>query len=119
MAPTSALLGSTDDSTKQILNGIESQFQLSNDGLIEIVQKFLHDFALGLGEYNHPMAMMYVMHILATLFLAQSIITISAQPSSLVCLMARRLGESFVRLPPLRPPSMIAREQLKLCFIAL
>ena len=60
MAPTSALLGSTDDSTKQILNGIESQFQLSNDGLIEIVQKFLHDFTLGLGEYNHPMAMMYV-----------------------------------------------------------
>ena len=50
MAPTSALLGSTDDSTKQILNGIESQFQLSNDGLIAIVQKFLHDFTLGLGE---------------------------------------------------------------------
>ena len=40
MAPTSALLGSTDDSTKQILNGIESQFQLSNDGLIEIVTIF-------------------------------------------------------------------------------
>ncbi|KAK7696561.1 hypothetical protein QCA50_001219 [Cerrena zonata] len=57
MAPTSALSGSTDESARQILDAIESQFQLSNEALIEIVEKFLEDFTLGLGEYNHPMAM--------------------------------------------------------------
>ena len=41
-----------------ILEGIESQFYLEEDGLLVITKQFLHDFTAGLGEYGHPMAMM-------------------------------------------------------------
>ncbi|CAL1702032.1 unnamed protein product [Somion occarium] len=57
MAPISALIGSTEDSARQILDAIESQFQLSDDALVRITDQFLKDFRLGLSEYNHPMAM--------------------------------------------------------------
>ncbi|TCD70456.1 glucokinase [Steccherinum ochraceum] len=57
MAPTSALLASTKDSEQAILDAIEHQFQLDNDALLKISGQFLEDFRLGLGQYNHPMAM--------------------------------------------------------------
>lgn len=41
-----------------ILEDIESQFYLGEDGLVTITKQFLADFSAGLGEYGHPMAMM-------------------------------------------------------------
>ena len=41
-------------------DAIEQQFQLSSHALLRITDQFLEDFRLGLGEYNHPMPMMYV-----------------------------------------------------------
>ena len=60
MAPTTALLASTKQTEKYILDAIEQQFQLSDSALVDITKQFLDDFRLGLSEYNHPMAMMYV-----------------------------------------------------------
>ncbi|KAI0637701.1 hexokinase [Trametes polyzona] len=57
MAPTSALYGTSPDVARRILDDIEDQFRLTKDDLIRITTQFLEDFALGLGEYNHPMAM--------------------------------------------------------------
>jgi len=57
MAPTSALLASTTETEKLILDAIEQQFQLSDNALLKITKQFLDDFRVGLGEYNHPMAM--------------------------------------------------------------
>ena len=58
MAPTAALYGASPDVARSILDDIEAQFRLTKDDLIRITTQFLEDFALGLGEYNHPMAMM-------------------------------------------------------------
>ncbi|KAI0662933.1 hexokinase [Cubamyces menziesii] len=57
MAPTAALYGASPDVARRILDDIEAQFRLTKDDLIRITTQFLEDFALGLGEYNHPMAM--------------------------------------------------------------
>ncbi|KAH8105509.1 hexokinase [Cristinia sonorae] len=57
MAPISALLASSEHSQRAILDAIEQQFQLTDDALVTITKQFLEDFRLGLGEYNHPMAM--------------------------------------------------------------
>ena len=39
------------------LDAIAQQFELSQDKLCAITSQFIADFALGLGAYNHPMAM--------------------------------------------------------------
>jgi hexokinase len=39
------------------LDALANQFELSQDKLRAITSHFVADFALGLGEYNHPMAM--------------------------------------------------------------
>ena len=39
------------------LDAIAQQFELSQDKLRAITSQFIADFALGLGAYNHPMAM--------------------------------------------------------------
>ncbi|KAH9894156.1 hexokinase [Cubamyces lactineus] len=57
MAPTAALYGASPDVARRILDDIEAQFRLTKDDLIRITTQFLEDFTLGLGEYNHPMAM--------------------------------------------------------------
>ncbi|KAH9853885.1 hexokinase [Lenzites betulinus] len=57
MAPTTALSGASPDTARRILDDIEDQFRLTQDDLIRITSQFLQDFKLGLGEYNHPMAM--------------------------------------------------------------
>ncbi|KAI0771537.1 hexokinase [Trametes elegans] len=57
MAPTSALYATSPEAAHRILDDIEDQFRLPKDHLVRITSKFLEDFALGLSEYNHPMAM--------------------------------------------------------------
>ncbi|KAI8984992.1 hexokinase [Trametes punicea] len=57
MAPTYALYGASPDVSRRILDDIEAQFRLTRDDFTKITSQFLEDFALGLGEYNHPMAM--------------------------------------------------------------
>ena len=39
------------------LDALAQQFDLSQDKLRAITSQFIADFALGLGAYNHPMAM--------------------------------------------------------------
>lgn len=57
MSPISAL---TYDNEQHIFDQIDRQFQLSQETLVELSKAFLREFSAGLGEYNHPMAMMYV-----------------------------------------------------------
>ncbi|KAI0959286.1 hypothetical protein AcW1_004152 [Taiwanofungus camphoratus] len=57
MAKTTALYDPSWDAARKVFDDIESQFQLDQDALVKITQQFLADFSLGLGEYNHPMAM--------------------------------------------------------------
>ncbi|KAJ7781622.1 hypothetical protein B0H16DRAFT_1499098 [Mycena metata] len=40
-----------------VLDGIHSQFQLPTEALSELTGQFLQEFKVGLGNYNHPMAM--------------------------------------------------------------
>ncbi|KAF7353104.1 Phosphotransferase [Mycena venus] len=40
-----------------ILDGIHHQFQLGPETMIELTRQFLEEFKVGLGNYNHPMAM--------------------------------------------------------------
>ncbi|KAH9942994.1 hexokinase [Epithele typhae] len=46
--------------SRAVFDDIENMFLLTKDDLMNITSHFLKDFALGLGEYNHPMAMMRV-----------------------------------------------------------
>ena len=55
-----ALSGVSVEEERRILDDIEHQFHLDEDALIRITQQFLKDMHLGLGEYNHPLAMMCV-----------------------------------------------------------
>ncbi|EKM59569.1 uncharacterized protein PHACADRAFT_250162 [Phanerochaete carnosa HHB-10118-sp] len=57
MAPLYAISGSSKDSGVPIFEDIEQQFHLDDGALHTITQQFLDDFRLGLGEYNHSMAM--------------------------------------------------------------
>jgi len=57
MASTSAF---TYRSAKDLYDHIDAQFQLSSDQLIDLTKNFLHEFKLGLENYGHAMAMMYV-----------------------------------------------------------
>ena len=60
MSTTSALYGAKSDNGRHVFDEIENMFRLTKDDLMEITSHFLKDFALGLSEYNHPMAMMCV-----------------------------------------------------------
>ncbi len=60
MSNTSFHYGATPEAARGVLEQIEQQFRLSNADLMRITSQFLKDFELGLSEYNHPMAMMYV-----------------------------------------------------------
>ncbi|KAF9468798.1 hexokinase [Collybia nuda] len=54
MAPISAL---TYNDAQRLFDDIDRQFQLSQETLVELSKAFLHEFSVGLGDYNHPMAM--------------------------------------------------------------
>jgi hexokinase len=58
MAPISAL---TYDNAQHIFDDIDRHFQLNQETLVELSNAFLDEFRAGLGNYNHPMAMMYVL----------------------------------------------------------
>ena len=57
----------SEEAERAVFDDIEAQFLLSDEKLHEIVTQFLEDFRLGLSEYNHPMAMMYVCYVHFTL----------------------------------------------------
>ena len=65
MSSTYFHYGATPEASRAVLEQIEQQFRLSKADLMRITSQFLKDFELGLGEYNHPMAMMYVPHYLS------------------------------------------------------
>lgn len=60
MSATSFRYGPNPETVHCVFEQIEQQFRLSKADLVRITSQFLKDFELGLGEYNHPMAMMYV-----------------------------------------------------------
>jgi len=60
MPVTSAILNSRTDKISSVLADIEQQFNLDGDALISITSHFHKLFNIGLSEYGHPMAMMYV-----------------------------------------------------------
>lgn len=45
---------------QHIFDDIHRQFQLSPEAMVGLTGAFLNEFKVGLGEYNHPMAMMCV-----------------------------------------------------------
>lgn len=55
-----ALPSGISDAQQSHLEGVERQFHLSDDRLLDITRQFVDDFRLGLSEYNHAMAMMWV-----------------------------------------------------------
>lgn len=57
-ASTSASALDIPDATRAHLDGLARQFDVSDERLVNITHQFVDDFALGLGEYNEPMAMM-------------------------------------------------------------
>ncbi|GJE84777.1 hexokinase [Phanerochaete sordida] len=57
MAPLTAISGSSKGSEIPIFEDIEQQLTLDDGALHTITSQFLEDFRLGLGEYNHSMAM--------------------------------------------------------------
>ncbi|KAJ7688368.1 hypothetical protein B0H17DRAFT_938338 [Mycena rosella] len=56
MATTSAHFAKGPDA-QRIFDDIHRQFQLSPETLVELTGAFLDEFKVGLGNYNHPMAM--------------------------------------------------------------
>lgn len=46
------------ENAQRIFDDIDQQFQLDPDSLVELTKAFLAEFRVGLGSYNHPMAMM-------------------------------------------------------------
>lgn len=58
MPPLHAL---NDDDPQRVFDDIHRQFQLSPQLLIELATAFVDEIRLGLGSYNHAMAMVYVL----------------------------------------------------------
>ncbi|KAF7354987.1 Phosphotransferase [Mycena sanguinolenta] len=56
MASISAHFSKSNDA-QYILDDIHRQFQFSPEAMVDITGQFLHEFKVGLGDYNHPMAM--------------------------------------------------------------
>lgn len=46
------------NSAQAVFDLLQQQFSLSDDVLVDLTQAFLAEFKLGLGSYNHAMAMM-------------------------------------------------------------
>lgn len=55
-----AIYNAHPDKISSLIADIEQQFTLDGDVLISITSHFHKLFNLGLSEYGHPMAMMYV-----------------------------------------------------------
>ena len=50
-----------DDNQQHVFDDIDRHFLLSQEVLIELATAFVEEMGLGLGKYNHPMAMVYVL----------------------------------------------------------
>jgi hypothetical protein len=59
MPITTAIYNAHSHKINSLLSDIEEQFTLDEHALISIKSHFHKLFNLGLGEYGHPMAMMY------------------------------------------------------------
>lgn len=79
------------DKISSIIADIEQQFTLDEDVLISITLHFHKLFNLGLSEYGHPMAMMYV-STLRRMFVLSIHVEHPVPHSSLACQMVRKLG---------------------------
>ena len=79
------------DKISSILADIEQQFTLDEDVLISITSHFHNLFNLGLSEYGHPMAMMYV-STLRLMFVRSIHVEPSVPVSSVACQMVQKLG---------------------------
>ena len=60
MPITTAIYNAHSHKINSLLSDIEEQFTLDEQALISITSHFHKLFNVGLGGYNHPMAMMYV-----------------------------------------------------------
>jgi hexokinase len=49
-----------DDNSQRILDDIDRQFHPTVPTLVDLTNKFLLEFKLGLDDYGQPMAMMFV-----------------------------------------------------------
>ena len=95
MPVTTAIYNAHTDKISSLLTDIEQQFTLDEDVLISITSHFHKLVNLGLSEYGHPMAMMYV---LTVRILVLSIhVKIAVPHSSLACQMVRKLGNVYPR----------------------
>jgi hypothetical protein len=59
MPTTTAIYNAHSHKINSLLTDIEEQFTLDEHALISITSHFHKLFNIGLGEYGHPMAMMY------------------------------------------------------------
>ena len=89
MAPLSVSSGSSKGPATKAFDDIDAQFLLDDDALHSITKQFLLDFRSGLGEYGHPMAMMYVDPVQHTFSDSH---LVAAQLSLQVSLMDQKLG---------------------------
>lgn len=69
MPPTTSIMRAKPANFKAILDDIEQQFELDEQALNVITNKFLEDFNIGLGKYGEAMAMMCVEYPLLVIFL--------------------------------------------------
>ena len=60
------------DKPQFVLDDIDRQFQLAPEILTQLSKAFLDEIKVGLGNYNHPMAMVYAMLSKQVLFLMAS-----------------------------------------------
>jgi hexokinase len=49
------------ESPQAVFDLLSRQFSLDENVLVELTKTFLEEFKIGLGSYNHPMAMMWVL----------------------------------------------------------
>jgi hexokinase len=49
------------EDSQAVFDLLSRQFSLDENVLIDLTKTFLEEFKTGLGSYNHPMAMMWVL----------------------------------------------------------
>lgn len=49
------------ENPQTVFDLLDRQFRLDENVLVELTKTFLKEFKTGLGSYNHPMAMMWVL----------------------------------------------------------
>ena len=93
MPATTAISNAHKDKISSLLTGIEQQFTVGEEVLISITSHFHKLVNLGLSEYGHPMAMMYVLNV--RILVLPIHVKIAVPHSSLACQMVRKLGNLY------------------------